>query len=490
MLPSLLVCLTATIGSSPEVHLREPVYRDLLFPGDQRVILELSDELAASQKKYSATWKSADGKVTKLSTTGDAAKTVTLEVPDLEPGEYEIRFAMGDAVSAKIRVRKLDQRAASKIAAYVDRHGRLIWKGKPLFVNGWYSDGTIEKLRQIADSPFNAVLDYGMTSRSVEETKAYLAEAEKLGVALLMCVNDVYPSATYRKKLGDWVGNDAILEGVVKAYRDSSAVVLWYNNDEIDAKKRPELEGYYRLIRELDPNHPQLMVHFKKGGLEAFQGAADIFGVDHYPIPKKGPLSVAEHVDWAKSEIRTGRPTWVVAQNFAWYQHREIQKPVFEGDRKTTRARLPTPAEWKDGRPPTREEVRAMTYLSLTHGGQGLLYWCLYNLDFLPDRAERWRFSCEIAEEVEELSPVLLEPVGERVEFADPAIHALAKDHKGRRYVIAVNASDQPLRTSFTTGSAGSSADVLFEKREVRISEGKLTDFFPPYGRHVYSLVR
>ena len=380
------------------------------------------------------------------------------------------------------------------MAAHVDRHGRLIWRGKPFFVLGWYSDGSLERLRRIGKSPFNAVLDYGLTARSIEDSRRYLEEAERLGVAVILCVNDVYPSATVRKTLGEWTGNDAILEGVVSSLRDSPAALAWYNNDELPLEKVSEAEAHYRKIRRLDPSRPQLMVHFKKGGLRAFQGAADILGMDHYPIPKGTPADFAGALRGFTSEITAPRPVWAVIQNFGWYQHRDADGPVLPGDVETPRARLPTPKEWREGRPPSFDEVRAMTYLALVNGAQGILYWCLFNADFLPDREERWEFSGRIAAEIRGLEAIFMEPGARRIKASDAAIQASAVVHEGSLYVVSVNATPEPVRAHLeleTTALSSTTAEVLLERRQVHILDGgRLVDFFAPYGRHVYRIAK
>jgi len=69
-----------------------------------------------------------------------------------------------------------------------------------------------------------------------------------------------------------------------------------------------------------------------------------------------------------------------------------------------------------------------MTCLAFIHAAQGILYWCLYNSDYLPDRAERWEDVCAIAREIMALEEVLLAPGGRRVAWSSSAIHALRKD--------------------------------------------------------------
>lgn len=394
--------------------------------------------------------------------------------------------------------------AARDPVATLDARGRLVVRGRPVFVHGWYSDGSVERLRRLADGGFNAVLDYGMTARPIEATRGYLAEAERLGIHVIACLNDVHPSAAYRTSLGPWRGNAEILAGVVGVVKESPAVVAYYNNDERDDALRGEIEAYAARIRELDPSRPQLSVHERPEACGVFRGSAEIFGFDHYPIPQHGPGAFGERFDAARAALGAGPPLWAVLQNFAWYQHAPTpETPVVAGDLATERARLPTPAEWTRGRPPTADEARAMQYVALVHGAQGLLWWCLYNLDFLPDRAERWEAARRLGAEVRALEPYLLADEGARATWTDPRIRAaLKRGPDGRRVLLAVNVAAEPVRASVrlgpaegpTTrpgtpaGAAPSTVEVLFEDRRAAVADAVLTDFFAPYGRHVYRL--
>lgn len=369
----------------------------------------------------------------------------------------------------------------------IDEHNRLIVEGKPFFPLGFYGGRSLEHLRAMANSPFNSVLDYGMTAQDVETTRKYLDEAHRLGMKIIFCVNDVYPGAKYRKKLGDWVGNDAILKGVLTTFRDHPALIAWYNNDELPFEKKREIEGYYRRIKKLDPNHPQLMVHYRAGSYRTFFSAYDAVGVDVYPIPKNPVTDLSDRIDIAWKEIEGKKPVWAVPQTFAWYQHRKPEDPSDTLGRR----RLPMPNEWTNGRAPTYDETRAMTYLALVHRAKGIIYWCYYNMSYLPDFGERWHFMKRIGAEVKELFPVLLSPeeMAVSVEPGNEAIHCLIKVADGKRYLLAVNGSRSPHRPSFRlpAGVSGS-VKVKFEDRAIPVKEGLLTDFFAPLAAHVYEL--
>ncbi len=379
------------------------------------------------------------------------------------------------------------RRPGSPSRCTIDEHNRLIVDGEPFFPLGFYGGRSLEHLRAMANSPFNCVLDYGMTAQDVETTRKYLDEAHRLGMKIIFCINDVYPGAKYRKKLGDWVGNDAILEGVVTTFRNHPALIAWYNNDELAFEKKEEIEGYYRRIKKLDPNHPQLMVHYRAGSYRTFLNAYDAVGVDVYPIPKSPVTDLSDRIDIAWKEIEGKKPVWAVPQTFAWYQHRKPEDPTDTLGRR----RLPMPNEWTNGRAPTYDETRAMTYLALVHRAKGIIYWCYYNMSYLPDFVERWHFMKRIGAEVKELFPVVLssEEMAASVEPENEAIHCLIKVADGRRYLLAVNGSRSPHRPSFRLPAGVSGpVKVKFEDRAIPVKEGLLTDFFAPLAAHVYEL--
>lgn len=487
------------VDDAPRLELLEPAYRGWLLPEEQTARIA-SRGAEDGELTYTAALEGGTPRATQGFEGHSASGEIVLDLGELSPGDYTLKVrakGSGEAIERSFALRKLSAEAARALVATIDRHGRLIWRGKPIFIRGWYSDGSIEKLRRIGESPFNAVLDYGLTGRSVEETSAYLAEAERLGVAVILCVNDVYPSAKSRERLGSWEGNDAILQGVVEAFRASPAAVAWYTNDELPSELASEARGYYERILGLDPSRPQLLAHFKPGSFGVFERTADILALDNYPIPKRSALELARALDGARAELASPRPLWAIVQDFAWYQHRTPAEPIVAGDLETERARLPTAEEWRENRPPTREELRAMSYLALTSGAQGLLYWCLYNLDYLPDREERWADAKLVAGELRELEEVLLSPQSERVKASVEAVQARLFSSGEKTWLIAVNGSSEPLRAELPTAAATTSmagegaaplerARVHFERREVPVKGGRILDFFAPYGRHVY----
>ena len=111
-----------------------------------------------------------------------------------------------------------------------------------------------------------------------------------------------------------------------------------------------------------------------------------------------------------------------------------------------------------------------MTYLALTHGAKGLIYYCYYDMRVLPQYAEMWAGMKKIGAEVKSLSPVLLAPgdLGP-AKFTPPdaPIHTKLKRSGGRLYLLAVNAANAPVEVTFDLEHPlPAQVDVMFENRQ------------------------
>jgi hypothetical protein len=313
----------------------------------------------------------------------------------------------------------------------------------------------------------------------------YLDQIQEHGLKLVYCMNDVYPTATYfdKKKWEGVEGNDAISAAVVAAYKNSPAILAWYLNDELPHKLVPQLEDYYQRTATADPSRPCFIVLCNKSELQYFPTTTDILGVDPYPIPKDPITRVSSFVDKASAAVAGHKPVWLVPQAFGWYQY---------NSKNTDRGHTPTEAELKDGRAPTFEEERCMTYLGLVHGAKGLIYYCYYDMRLLPQYAEMWGWMKKIAGEVKELEPVLLSPEDlgsvKTTPDSDP-VHTSLKRANGRLYLLAVNSGAAPCHAQFDLKRVlPKEVTVMFENRTVPARRTKLEADFAPLEVHVYDL--
>ena len=472
-----------------------PNYRGLVFPGEEDV--EVAVQVAAKENGFSPRDLSvnlsldngAHKAVKKFAVNTTGRYTMPVDLLTDQPGTLSavvVKKADGAVLTSKSwTVRRLTVAQRDALRTYVDRHNTTIADGKPFFPLGWYSNTNEDRLKEVADSPFNTILAYGTDFASKSSMLRYLDLVQESGLKLVYCMNDVYPTATYfDKKTWEGVtGNDAISAAILSAYKNSPAILAWYLNDELPHKLVPQLEDYYQRTAAADPTRPCFIVLCNRSELQYFPTTTDIMGVDPYPIPQDPIVRVSSFVDKATAAVSGHKPVWLVPQAFGWYQY---------NSKNPDRGHTPTEAELKTGRAPTYEEERCMTYLGLTHGAKGLIYYCYYDLRVLPQYAEMWGWMKKIAAEVKQLEPVLLSPedLGTvKTTPDDGAIHTRLKRCNGRLYLIAVSSDRNPRHVQFDLKRLlPNKVTVMFENREVPAHRRRLDADFAPLEAHIYDL--
>jgi len=476
------------------LFLQEPNYRGYLWPDTRQVrgFLELgltpegtrntrfTVAVRAGEREYPARLR-VQGQRLQFSLPADGilvgAATLVARAVDRSSGRTLFQ--------ATTPLRRFSTTEQAALPAYIDRYNRLIVQGKPFFPLGWYSDRKVRNLEEMKAGGFNCALDYGINHMQVDEIKAYLDAAERLGMRLIYCNNDLYPSLTQGKTKGPWQGSQ-IVEGIVDTFKDHPAIIAWYLNDERPPSMLPELTDYYDRVRAHDPGHPAYIVHCDMDVLDQFYHTTDVMGVDPYPMPNGFVSEVARWAEVSRAAAREIKPTWLVPQAFGWYQYREPLPGSMGG-----RGRIPTGEELRTGREPTYEEERAMTWLALNHGAKGLIYYCYYDNRVLPHHREHFAGMTRIAGEINQLMPVLLttEQVA-RSPFscADEDIDLGVWRHQGAWYLAAVNTSREPQQATLR-GPFGGKVEVLFENgRVVSAGARSLVEQFAPLEVHLYRI--
>lgn len=481
-----------------DVELLYPNYRNMIFPKIQNAMFELKYQKEEYNVRLSDLFVTVqavggDVKIAKRINLHSEHTMLTFPVGKLPAGSVKLTATVQNKKTGETMVarswtlRKITQKEASSFQVYLDENDNMIFNGKPFFPLGWYGKINPEHVKEIADSPFNCLLDYGTNNVSKDEMLKYLDKIQQSGLKQIYCMNDLYPTATYFKDKS-WngvTGNDKIAEAVVDAYKSHPAILAWYLNDELSKTLAPSLEDYYQRVAQTDPSHPCVIVQYNMPELAAFPNTTDIMGVDPYPVPKQPITNIAGNADTAESVVRGHKPVWVVLQAFAWYQYNSSNKD---------RSHIPSAAELIDGHAPTYEESRCMTYQALTHGAKGLIYYSYYDMRVLPQYKEMWRWMKKIGSEVKTLSPVLLSPDDYgTVQYvpSNATIHTKLKVYDGRLYLMAVNTQYAPFTVRFAPGrKIARSANVMFERRSIITDGRQLVDTFKPLEAHVYDLGR
>jgi len=320
--------------------------------------------------------------------------------------------------------------------------------------------------------------------------------------------DEMVAAASYGLSL--WVGlynvaNDlskqGLLEQIVDGLKDWPGLGAWKGADEPlhGNVAAPGLVAAYEFVRSRDPNHPLVIIQApqaRNGPLTAallrpYAAAADIHGVDIYPIshppgvhagrPNKD-ISVVGDVTGLVVQASPGKEHWTTLQ-IAWSGVLPpAHVPIF----------------------PDLHQERFMAYQAIVAGARGLVF---FGGDIVkamsPADAEigwNWTFWHTVLKHVvQELNstavgPALVAPPAAVTVTADAAdVRAVAREAGGFLYLIAVRRSPSlhgPVR--FSGLPAGIKyGQALFEYdgkdfRTVVVSRGAFTDPFAPHDARVY----
>jgi hypothetical protein len=290
---------------------------------------------------------------------------------------------------------------------------------------------------------------------------------------------------------------EALLREVVNRFKNHPGLLAWKGEDEPEWGKRPiaPLVRAREIIRELDPNHPLVIIHAPRGTVETlrpYNVTADIIGADIYPIGyppgahslrTNKSLSLVGDYTRTMMDVAEGQmPVWMVLQ-IAWSG---VIKPG-----KTLRF-------------PTFPEERFMAYEAIIGGARGLNFFG-GNLaaSLNPEDAKlgwNWAFWRRVLRPLMEeigrkspLHPALVAPNSKLpVQVTGPDIEFCVRE-VGNEVVILACRREGPTRQVEFRGLPVSAAEgeVMFEPpRRVMAKDGTFTDWFAPFEVHVYRFKR
>jgi hypothetical protein len=364
--------------------------------------------------------------------------------------------------------------ADSKV--YIDDNNITIVNDKPFFPLGLYiasdpnTDSAIRELNEIADSPFNTIMNYKINTGGIEQIRRYLDAVNEHGLKLIYSLKDFYEGTKYFPgKVGHYKGEEEMTHGVITEFRRHPSILAWYLNDELPSKYIPRLTKRYKTVKSLDPDHPTWIVIYQINELKSYLDTTDIIGTDPYPISKKPIAMVGEWTKLTRKSAGTKKAVWMVPQahNLGLYSKEKQDSPTFE-------------------------QMRCMAYQCLVNGANGLIFYSYPDLKRDPSGFEsRWNDVKRLGTEIKSLMPILLstEPMP-KVQLLSGAKNILfsAKYYDGKLYIMAVNTSDQPQNVDFVISEEVKNVKVLFEDRTITIEKYHLKDTFSPIAVHVYEV--
>lgn len=213
-----------------------------------------------------------------------------------------------------------------------------------------------------------------------------------------------------------------LLENEIALFKDHPALLAWYIADEPDGQgvKPESLTEYYQLIKKLDPYHPVSIVFINPEAAKKYTAVMDIVMADPYPIPNGNVLEAEKAIRNLYETFLYRQQVWVVPQAFGGGEF------------------------WQ--REPSRQELRAMTWLSVLAGARGVQYFVRNGLNGFPKSVAAWNECGEIAMEIADLTPFLTSGlIGPSTTVTDPAVRVKTyRDSQGNIALVAVNSGNNP----------------------------------------------
>jgi hypothetical protein len=365
--------------------------------------------------------------------------------------------------------------------------GMVLVDSEPFFPIGLYAvwkkdfnDNSFDKaFSDLKAAGFNLAHTYN-SGRGADFSEFYAA-AQRHGIKLYIASNGG----------ANCMGVDEVLFDVVRE-EGQPALLAWYLADDTASHVgAEELGRVHRAIRDVDPAH--ITVQADAVGApapEAPQGSpsrytdyvrsTDGFLPELYPIRDDSDRGVPQIITDMQAVTRDiaaadagPKTVWAIVQ-------------YFQG--------------WGWPRWPTRDELWAMSYLSIIHGAHGMT-WYTYGgwgeNHGVTDNPEVWGNICALAGELSTLQDALSERTGpqplpaqilqgpERDAQGHPSISLLLKEHEGQCTLLAANSSRAEVTARIAAGQ-GKALNLPFEGRTVQADAEGFQDTFAPYAVHVY----
>jgi hypothetical protein len=418
-----------------------------------------------------------------------------LDAASLGAGEYLLRAELLDAAGAEVfrypdhRVIKASAQARAKLNLWFDEHNVAHLGGKPAFVIGLYTTSGFSNNRaayaagaggwgndRIAEAPINVLINYHLGATPIPALHVYMDDLKARGIHYLQTVNFYYEDHPAYQKIpydARTEGEDALNRWVAKTLAKHPGLGGFYTADERAAEMVPKVFRQHRELRRAAPGTVDYAVLGNGWESQAplWRDAADVLGLDPYPITKAEGNHLAMVGEWTRigqDAVLGSRPLWMVMQYFP----------------------LTRQGGW-----PTREQLRQMSWMSIVEGAKGLFYWSFgaKGLAWVKDPEEklkRWQDLVAVTKEIKALEPALLAPdAAVTKDVAGGPIRTLGKKlGDGTRYLFAYNGSDAPATVRWTLAEPAREVTLLGEGKAPTLQGGALAETFAPYEVRLYRI--
>ncbi|MBQ3340985.1 MAG: hypothetical protein IJG84_03750 [Kiritimatiellae bacterium] len=466
---------TDDAASEPvEIKLTAPCYLDCVF---ETMHLDCIEGVVLLRKGVGSPLEvSLEGKDFRKSVKFDlAAATNRFSFPfaGAAKGEYFIR-----AGGVSKRIRNLPRQEGE---IWIDADGVIRVEGEKTLPFGWYS----EVYRHMYPG-LNLAQEYNETLRRPEQLDERVARARRHGCMLVFSPLQNF-SAVPREKLfgkaaaqgefdGDGLGEERrrTLAAFAERAKALPGFFAYYMQDEPEGRQlNPAFfNAAKKIVNEVDPYHPTMMVNCSTRGIRDFKNAGDILCPDKYPVYMKGGGTVGARIgtyEWAHEASRNGRSAMFTPQVFDW--------PYFHE----------RGASGRITRGPTYAEIREQCLMALAGDARGFL---LYSRFSMTPPSEHLRMGPELVlRELLESKDLYLSPSRE-VEAILPSgvkgFVAALKRTGNESLLIAVNVGGRAVRAEFRSPELPGAFYVGGETSPAAVAGGRFAADFAPYEAKVF----
>lgn len=467
---------TITIPQLVEVEVTEPKYRGAIMLGAPppasygrrvraSVTLHPFEEKLEGAYCRASLWRGS-AEIGSSASTPIAGKEFTVSVPAAPTrpldGDCELEIALlrqrnGKPFhSTRVKVPVIPSRA-NQVLIDDDLNTRI--DGKLFFPITVYHVAT-EDFPRVKALGFNSVQAWGSSPR---QAKANLDAAQAVGLKVII------EGVTAAAAQGDLTALDPTLDQL----NAHPALLSWYLTDEPSGEEKLAwCKRVYEYLQHKDPHHPVYLTSCSPGEFGRYAWVTDIFAVDPYPIPSSPVTMVSDWMQRAQEAVQGRKPVWLIPQLHNW--------AAYGGHP-------------ENGRYPTPEEERNMVYQGLVWGAKGIFYypWDDGSTGLIKDEKLMAAVG-QINGELAQLGPELLtcrHEVLARNEGEQKGLYAGVYWGKAVTYLLAVSVEPAAKQFSIRMPQVqATSAEVLFEQRNVAVKDGTISDGFAPLGVHVYRI--
>lgn len=355
---------------------------------------------------------------------------------------------------------------------FVRADNTLLVDGRPFFPLGLFdafdpadASALARRLELLRGSPFNTLSNQELPLGAPSRIREIMTALNKRGV------KTIFPLAAY-----DGVGGaqaagilprfdgrtpDARTNDCIRRIRGAAGLVAWSIARHASAQYEPLMHARYARLLDTDADHPAVIVQDAAdvSDIGGYSEATDVFAVE---MPASDVGAAGDWVEAAARSFSGYRPVWAVID-------------AYGNDEATP--------------PPTRGELRALSYMAIAHGARGLFYDSLAPM--LDDGVfdEMWADLTSVAGEVSSLSGYLADGARQPAVRAFPAF--IAADScsltlGARHLLIVINRESRTVSAEIEITTPVDSVKVLFENRTLQRVGGRIADTLPPLDVNVY----